>query len=103
VNGANLGFLESAERAVEPIALRGSAGGSAPRLFEGLAQPELQLASGLFREGNGDDPGDFGPAGFDDAHDAADQLGGFAGASGGLDYQCVIERRSNLVAVSLIG
>ena len=87
----------SRSRSADPLA------DAASRFFERLAQTELQLAGGLFREGDGDDPGDFGPAGFDDAHDAPDQLGGFAGAGGGFDDQRVVERRGNLVAIGLIG
>ena len=87
----------SRSRSAEPLAE------AASRLFEGFAQPELQLAGGLFREGNGDNLGDLGPAGFDDADDAADQLGGFAGAGGGFDDERIVERRCNLLAIGLIG
>jgi hypothetical protein len=99
VNGADLGFFEPAERAVEPVALRGSAFGCRSCPFERLAQTKLELAGGLFREGHGDDPSHFGPAGLDDPDDAAHQLGGFAGAGGGFDNQSLIERRGDLLAI----
>ena len=100
MNCADLRFFEPPERAVEPVALVGGRFSSC--LFEGLTQAELQLAGGLFREGDGNDPGNFGTAGFDDAHDPPHQLGGFAGAGGGFDYQCVVEHRRNLLSIGLI-
>ena len=103
MNGADLRFLEPAERAIEPVALLGSACRSSSCLFERLAQTQLQLAGGLFREGNGDDPGHLGAPGFDDAHDTPHQLGGFAGAGGGFHDERVVERCGNLVAIGLIG
>src|SRR5262249_14030852 len=102
MNRADLRFFEPAERTVEPLALRGLACRVSSCLFEGFTQMELQFSGGLLSEGDGDDPGDLGPAAFNDPHDAPNQLGGFAGAGGGFDYEYVVERGRNLLSIGLI-
>ena len=61
------------------------------RALELFAQPQLQLAGGLLAERHRDDLADRGALVLDQRDDAADQLGGLAGAGRGLDDQRLVE------------
>ena len=107
VDGADVRILEVVHRVAEtsclPCACRTGrvAVGRQRRapLFELLANAQLQLAGGFFAEGDRHDLANLGAAGLDQADDARHELGGLAGASGGLDDERLVERLADRPAV----
>ena len=101
VDRADVRFLEALHGAFER---RGClAGGGGARVFELLAQPQLEFAGRLFRERDGHDLVDGGAAGFDEAHDALHEFGRLAGAGGGFDHERRVERVTDERAIGGVG
>ena len=86
MNGADVRFLESLNRALECRGFRCSGHGGNPAAFELFTQAELELAGGLLAERDRDDLFNRRRGGgFDQPHHTLHQLGGLAGSRGGLD------------------
>ena len=91
MNGGDVRFLEVVDGRVQALPGLGGRRGSRASALELFAQSQLQLTSGLFAERDGDNLADCGPLMLDQRDNAADQLGGLAGAGRGLDDQRLVE------------
>ncbi|MFN7977839.1 MAG: hypothetical protein U0P30_06855 [Vicinamibacterales bacterium] len=101
VDRADVRFLEALHGLRQ--ARRRVALGRRARVFELLAQAQLQLAGGLLGERHRDDLGDRGATGGHQPHDALHELGGLAGTGRGLDHQRAIERLADQGAIPGVG
>ena len=101
VDGADLRLFEVMHGGVEQAAGVRVGRGLLPRALELFAQAQLQLAGGLFAERDGHDLADRGALVRDQRDDAADQLGGLAGAGRGFDNQRLVELGGDQLAVLL--
>ena len=100
---ADVCLLEAREREVEQCATRRVVRFGRAGRVEALAEPELQLAGGLFREGHRHDFADVGAPLGEDRNDPAHELGRLSGPRGGLDDQRFVEGGGDQVAGAGVG
>ncbi len=98
VDRADVRLFELRQRPIEPRPRLVIVADRHARAVELFPQPQLQLARGLLREGDGDDPADVRLALGDDADDAADERRGLAGAGRGFDDERRVESVGDEVA-----
>ena len=99
---ADLRFFELPDGVVQATALSRIGRGFRARIFELLAQAQLQLTGSFLGERYAGDLGNIRPAGFDHPHDSTYELRRLTSACRGLDDQGRIEIVFNQIPLELV-